>query len=87
MLSDVITDRFDCEIGVDDWVVYIPYGNPNIGAILRYGRITKINTILMGGEIIVNIDGGDWTLPRLCIRFSPEEIVMRKLESGLGQIT
>ncbi len=77
---DVITDRFDCVIGVDDWVVYIPYGNLNAGAVLRHGRITRVSTIL-GGEIILNMDGGDWTLPRLCIRFSQEELVMRKLES------
>lgn len=82
MPLDAITDRFDCRIALGDCIVYIPYGNLHAGTVLKHGRIVKFGTIL-GGETIINIDGGDWTLPRLCIRFSQEELTMRKLESGI----
>lgn len=82
MPLDATTDRFDCRIAVGDWVVYIPYGNLEAGTVLRHGSIMRFSSIL-GGETIINIDGGDWTLPRLCIRFSQEELTMRKLESGI----
>lgn len=57
--------------------------DPQPGKQLRHGQIDSITK--MGSITYINIKGDDgiFTMPGRCFKFSAEDMVMRKLESGL----
>jgi hypothetical protein len=81
--SVVITDRFNCKIEPGDWVLYVPVDPGSPGGIM-HGQIRAINHL--GSLTFIRFEGWDdkhFTQPHKCVRFSQEEMLMRKLESGL----
>lgn len=79
----MITDKFGCQLNEGDWILYVPRGDKDAGSSLRHGEIREIKKA-MGEMVFINIVGKDhFTTPNHCVKFSQEEVTMRKMESGI----
>ena len=81
MQSVEIFDKFGCRLHVGDWVLYTPI-RTTTGAGLRYSQVTKIR-ILIGSMAVVYLDNeeDDIAHSHNCVKFSLEEVTVRRLES------
>jgi len=81
----MITDRFRCKIEKGDWILYIPV-TADGQSVLRWGQIEGFMDIAFttpdSNDWIIKIVGEeDITQPHRCIKFTEEEMTMRKLQS------
>lgn len=89
MPSEEIFDKFGCRLKVGDGILYVPMGGTEHYP-LKWGVIESFQNLNFLGRNrtpnwYINIvgEGDGFTSPHKCVRFSKEEVTMRKLESGI----
>lgn len=80
----VITDKFGCNLAVGDYILFVPVG----GSELWWGEIESFRDIALfdknHSSWTINIVENDlFTQPHRCVKFSQEEVLMRKLSADI----
>lgn len=84
----MIKDRFGSSLEVGDWAVYVPVSEYGSVEAMRWGRISRFQNLAFTSTsrkdwIVFFEDEDDFTKPYRCMKYSPEEMTIKKLNSGL----